>query len=80
MNEPKATIGNALLEGGAAGTDRIAQMVDDIRKQVDEKGYYVAVLPGKEFYLYTKEPIDLRYIRRPGAEDSRAKGAPAAHL
>ena len=80
VNAPKATIGNALLEGGAAGTDRIAQMVDDIRKQVDEKGYYVAVLPGKEFYLYTKEPIDLRYIRRPGAEDPRAKGAPAAHL
>ena len=80
VNEPKATIGNALLEGGAAGTDRIAQMVDDIRKQVDEKGYYVAVLPGKEFYLYRKEPIDLRYIRRPAAEDPRAKGAPAAHL
>lgn len=80
VNEPKATIGNALLEGGAAGTDRIAQMVDDIRKQVDEKGYYVAVLPGKEFYLYTKEPIDLRNVRRPGTEDPHAKGAPAARL
>ena len=73
VNEPKATIGNALLEGGAAGTDRIADMIDAIRKQIDEKGYYVAVLPGKEFYLYTKEPIDLRKARRPAEPDSGAK-------
>ena len=73
VNEPKATIGNALLEGGAAGTDRIADMIDAIRKQIDEKGYYVAVLPGKEFYLYTKEPIDLRKARRPAESDSGAK-------
>ena len=75
VNVPKATIGNALLQGGAAGTDRIADMIDAIRKQVDEKGYYVAVLPGKEFYLYTKEPIDLRKARRPGDPDSGAKSA-----
>ena len=73
VNEPKATIGNALLEGGAAGTDRIADMIDAIRKQIDEKGYYVAVLPGKEFYLYTKEPIDLRKVRRPGVPDPGVK-------
>jgi len=75
VNAPKATIGNALLEGGAAGTDRIADMIDAIRKQVDEKGYYVAVLPGKEFYLYTKEPIDLRKARRPGELESEVKAA-----
>jgi hypothetical protein len=73
VNVPKATIGNALLEGGAAGTDRIADMIDAIRKQIDEKGYYVAVLPGKEFYLYTKEPIDLRKARRPGDPEPGAK-------
>jgi hypothetical protein len=65
VNEQKPTIGNALLEGAGAGTDRIAQMIDDIRKEIDEKGYYIAILPGKEFYLYTKEPIDLRKARRP---------------
>lgn len=67
VNAEKPTIGNALLEGAGAGTDRLAQMVDDIRKQIDEKGYYVAVLPGTEFYLYTREPIDLRKAHRPQA-------------
>lgn len=67
VTEQKPTVGNALLEGAGAGTDRVAQMFDDIRKEIDEKGYYVAVLPGKEFYLYTKEPIDLRKARRPKA-------------
>jgi hypothetical protein len=76
VNEPKATVGNALLEGGAAGTDRIADMIDAIRKQIDEKGYYVAVLPGKEFYLYTKEPIDLRKARRPEDPESESKVTP----
>jgi hypothetical protein len=80
VSEPKPSIGNALLQGGAAGTDRIAQMVDDIRKQIDDKGYYVAVLPGKEFYLYTKEPIDLRYARRPGTAEVGAKANPATRL
>jgi hypothetical protein len=65
VTEQKPTIGNALLEGAGAGTDRLAQMIDDIRKEIDEKGYYIAILPGKEFYLYTKEPIDLRKARRP---------------
>jgi len=65
VNEQKPTIGNALLEGAGAGTDRLAQMIDDIRKEIDEKGYYIAILPGKEFYLYTKEPVDLRKARRP---------------
>jgi hypothetical protein len=73
VTQPRATIGNALLQGGAAGTDRIADMIDGIRKQIDEKGYYVAVMPGKEFYLYTKEPIDLRKARQPGEPDSAAK-------
>jgi hypothetical protein len=76
VNVPKATIGNALLQGGAAGTDRIADMIDAIRKQIDEKGYYVTVMPGKEFYLYTKEPVDLRKARRPGDPDSATKAAP----
>ncbi len=67
VNQARPTFGNALLDGAGAGTDRLAQMVDDIRKQIDEKGYYVAVLPGKEFYLYTREPIDLRKARRPAA-------------
>lgn len=80
VNEPKATVGNALLEGGAAGTDRIAQMLDDLRKQIDEKGYYVAVLPGKEFYLYTREPIDLRNARHPGMPDPRARAPAPSHL
>ncbi len=80
VSAPKPSVGNALLEAGAAGTDRIAQMVDDIRKQIDEKGYYVAVLPGKEFYLYTKEPIDLRYARHPAAEYPSAKSVPAKPL
>jgi hypothetical protein len=65
VTEQKPTVGNALLEGAGAGTDRVAQMFDDIRKEIDDKGYYVAVLPGKEFYLYTKEPIDLRKARKP---------------
>jgi hypothetical protein len=79
VSEPKPSVGNALLQGGAAGTDRIAQMVDDIRKQIDDNGYYVAVLPGKEFYLYTKEPIDLRSGRRPGPADLSVKVAASAH-
>ncbi len=74
--EPKTTIGNALLEGGAAGTDRIAQMVDDVRKQIDEKGYYVAAMPGKEFYLYTKEPIDLKNARLAGSTTTAASTTP----
>jgi hypothetical protein len=65
VNQAKPTVGNALLEAGAAGTDSIAQKLDAIRKEIDEKGYYVAVLPVKEFYHYTKEPIDLRNARRP---------------
>ena len=65
VNQAKPTVGNALLEAGAVGTDSIAQKLDAIRKEIDEKGYYVAALPGKEFYLYTKEPIDLRNARRP---------------
>lgn len=65
VNQAKPTVGNALLEAGAAGTDVIARELDAIRKEIDEKGYYVAILPGKEFYLYTKEPIDLRNARRP---------------
>jgi len=73
VNEQQPTVGNALLEGGAAGADSIAQKLDDIRKQIDDKGYYVAVLPGKEFYLYTKEPIDLRKARRPQALTPGAK-------
>jgi hypothetical protein len=80
VSEPKPSIGNAVLQGGAAGTDRIAQMVDDIRKQIDEEGYYVAVLPGKEFYLYTKEPIDLRRANRPGMADSGSKVPPSGQL
>jgi hypothetical protein len=80
VSTPKPSLGNALLQGGAAGTDRIAQMVDDIRKKIDEKGYYVAVFPGKEFYLYTKEPIDLRQARRPGTAEPGSKPAPAANL
>lgn len=76
VNEPRASIGNALLQGGAAGADRIADMIDGIRKQVNEKGYYVAVMPGTEFYLYTKEPIDLRKARHPG--DPKPSTAPAA--
>jgi hypothetical protein len=58
---------NALIEGAAAGVDRVTQMLDDIRQQIEQKGYYVAVLPGKEFYLYNKVPIDLRVAHRPGA-------------
>lgn len=65
VNQIRPTVGNALLEAGAAGTGVIAEQLDAIRKEIDEKGYYVAVLPGKEFYLYTKEPIDLRKARRP---------------
>jgi hypothetical protein len=79
VNEQKPTVGNALLEGAGAGTDRLAQTLDGIRKEIDEKGYYVAVLPGKEFYLYTKEPVDLRKARRPqplAANDRHAASAP----
>lgn len=65
VNQQRPTRGNALLEGAAAGTEAIAQRLDTIRKEIGEKGYYVAILPGKEFYLYTREPIDLRKARRP---------------
>jgi hypothetical protein len=67
VTQAKPTAGNALLNAGAAGTDDLAQQIDAIRREIDEKGYYVAILPGKEFYLYTKEPIDLRNARRPQA-------------
>ncbi|HWA09512.1 MAG TPA: hypothetical protein VG838_08695 [Opitutaceae bacterium] len=77
VNEQKPTIGNALLEGAGAGTDRLAQMIDDIRKEIDEKGYYIAILPGKEFYLYTKEPVDLRKARRPQPLAASEKSAPS---
>lgn len=82
VNQAKPTVGNALLEAGAAGTDTIAQQLDAIRKEIDEKGYYVAVLPGKEFYLYTKEPVDLRKVRRPQtlvlAEKPAANSGPSS--
>ena len=78
VNQQKPTQGNALLEGAAAGTETIAQKLDAIRKEIGEKGYYVAVLPGKEFYLYTREPFDLRKARRPQSLALGATPTPAA--
>ena len=77
---PKPGLHNAALEGAAAGTDRVTKMLDDIRTQIEQKGYYVAVLPGKEFYLYNKVPIDLRLARRPGPLSAGSTPTSAAAL
>ena len=63
-----------------AGIDRVTKMLDDIRTQIEQKGYYVAVLPGKEFYLYNKVPIDLRLARRPGPLSAGSTPTSAAAL
>ena len=57
---------NALLEGAAATMDEAQKQVERIRARLELDGFYVAVLPGAEFYLYTKEPIDLRQVIGPG--------------
>lgn len=59
VSTTKASIGNALAEGAAATMDGVGQQVDKMRETIMKDGFYVAVLPGKEFYLYTKEPLDL---------------------
>ena len=61
----KPGLGNTMLQSASAGMDSIAASVESIRKQIEENGYYVAVLPGREFYLYTESPIDLRLAHRP---------------
>lgn len=63
---PKATIGNALAEGAAATMQGVGDQVDKMRETIMRDGFYVAVLPGKEFYLYTKEPFDLSKATGPG--------------
>ncbi|OAM91925.1 hypothetical protein AW736_26455 [Termitidicoccus mucosus] len=77
VNQEVPGVKNAALEGVAGGVDRISKLLDDMRKQIDEKGYYVAVLPGKEFYLYTLEPIDLRRSTLPPEEYKSGKEEPA---
>lgn len=63
----KPTVRNAALSGASAGVDRLSSMIEDARKEIEERGYYLAIMAGKEFYLYTKEPIDLRKAMRPRA-------------
>jgi hypothetical protein len=66
VSSSKNSKGNAFLEGAAATVDEAQKQVERIRARLELDGYYVAVLPGAEFYLYTKEPIDLRHVIGPG--------------
>jgi hypothetical protein len=66
VSSSKNSKGNAFLEGAAATVDEAQKQVERIRARLELDGYYVAVLPGAEFYLYTKEPIDLRHVISPG--------------
>jgi hypothetical protein len=66
VSTSRSTKGNALLEGAAASVDEAQKQIERIRGRLELDGFYVAVLPGAEFYLYTKEPIDLRLVIAPG--------------
>ena len=63
--QERPTVANAAIGSLGAGLDSISTTLSKIRDQIDKDGYYLAILPGKEFYLYTKEPIDLRRGKRP---------------
>jgi hypothetical protein len=67
VSSAKSSFGNAGLEGTAAAFDEAQKQTERIRARLELDGFYVAVLPGAEFYLYTKEPIDLRRAAGPGS-------------
>ena len=77
---PKATVGNALMEGASATLDGVTAQMDKMRETLTKDGLYVAVLPGKQFYLYTKEPIDLAKATGPAASAAADPAPPPAQL
>jgi hypothetical protein len=66
VSTAKNSYSNAVLEGAASTLDEAQKQAEKIRARLEQDGFYVAVLPGSEFYLYTKEPIDLRRATGPG--------------
>lgn len=56
---PATTAANALKAGAADTIDGVRQQIDKIREAIEKDGYYVAVEPSHQFYLYTKSAIDL---------------------
>lgn len=53
---PKDTMENAVLQGTQSVIDRYAQK---ILEEIDDKGFYVRVPAGTQFYLYVTQTIDL---------------------
>lgn len=62
---PDNSVANALLTGGSAGMDAVAEYVKKIRDTIIQEGFYVIVYADTQFYLYTQEAIDLRTSARP---------------
>jgi hypothetical protein len=60
VETPRNTLKNGLLQGAANSIDSVNQKMDQIRQAIAAEGRYVVVIPGTDFYLYTKEPIDFR--------------------
>lgn len=58
---PEDTTKNAFLQGGHAVIDQYAQK---ILAEIDEKGFYVRVPTGTQFYLYVTQTIDLESGKR----------------
>jgi hypothetical protein len=67
VTSPKPGLSNALIEGASSTVSNVAQQIDKIRENIERDRVYIAVLPGKEFYLYTKQPIDLTRATGPAA-------------
>lgn len=66
VSTPKASMQNALMEGFAETTSAVSTQIDRIRETLERDSVYLAVLPGTQFYIYTKEPIDLSQATMPG--------------
>lgn len=61
VTTPKQTVTNAALQGADAV---LQEYTDRIRDSLKKDGFYVAVRPGKTFYVYVKETIDKRIAHR----------------
>jgi uncharacterized protein YcgL (UPF0745 family) len=61
VQTPKATLKTALAEGSEAVA---AEMARVIKESIGKDGYYVAIPPGKRFYLYVDQTIDFSHAQR----------------